>query len=218
MDTISSLANQITYLSKRLDAKIQVALMESSGSSDSPDASILCSLLKTAISEGQEDIIVAMLAALQTLVRRVSAGGSTLGEREATEVQLLLWKLISSPDLSVSAEVQRESCNVLKAGLQVLYRTAEEKNALLMLLLSEGHSSPGMRQLLDALFPYLAEELMNSEPGGLSMGTLVHALYVFILCKAIFLGWQMQGLGAAKQIRCCCDSWSGFCSDDSHNL
>lgn len=184
MDTISSLANHITFLSKRLDAKIQVASMESSGSSDSPDASILCSLLNTAVSEGQQDIILAMLAALQALLRRVSAGGSTLGEREATEVRLLLWKLVNSPDLTVRTEVQRESCNVLKTGLQVFYRTAEEKNALLMLLLSEGHSNSGMRQLLDVLFLYLAEELMNSEPERSSIGKLVYALYVFILCKA----------------------------------
>ncbi|XP_068681108.1 probable E3 ubiquitin-protein ligase HECTD4 isoform X3 [Montipora foliosa] len=176
-DVILSLANHITFLSKRLYAKIQVASIEecerpASGFSDSQDANLICSVLNTAITEGQQDVLVAMLAALQTFLSQVLAGQAKLEESDVTGLRLVLWKLVCSPSGSIGADVQLQSCNVLKTGLEVFYPTEEEKNALLMLLLSEGDSSSGMTKLLDILFIHLAEEMMNNEPGVSSIGRL----------------------------------------------
>ena len=172
LDAMSSLAHHITFLCKQLDARIQVASIEngeiplsSPSSDDSHDMSRICSVLDTAITEGHQDVAVAMLASLQTFMRRVSAGWAKPDVSEVTKTRLLLWKLICAPADSIQAKVQLETCNVLKAGLEVFYPTAMERSALLMLLLSEGNSTPGMAQLLDILLIHLANKITNSDPG-----------------------------------------------------
>ena len=171
LDAMSSLAHHITFLCKRLDAKIQVASIEngeiplSSPSDDSHDMSRICIVLNTAITEGHQDVTVTMLAALQTLMRRVCAGWAKPDVSDVTETRLLLWKLICAPADSVGAEVLLETCNVLKAGLEVFYPTAVDWSPLLMLLLSEQDPTPGMTLLLDILLIHLADTILNSDPG-----------------------------------------------------
>lgn len=171
LDAISSLAHNITFLCKRLDAKIQVASVEngeiplSGPSDDSHDMSRICSVLNTAITEGHQDVTVTMLVALQTLMRQVCAGWAKPDVSDVSKTRLLLWKLICAPADSVGAEVQLETCNVLKAGLEVFYPTTVDRSALFMLLLSEGDSTPGMAQLLDILLIHLADSILNSDPG-----------------------------------------------------
>ena len=167
---MSSLAYHITFLCRRLDAKIQVALIENCdihlpGLPDSHNMSRICSVLNTAITGGQLDVTVAMLVALQTLMKRVSVGWAKLDDDAVKETKLLLWKLICAPPDSIGVEVQLETCKVLKAGLEVFYPSAVEKSTLLMLLFSEDDSSPGMSQLLGLLLTHLAEDVMSSIPG-----------------------------------------------------
>ena len=169
----SSLAHHITLLCRCLDAKIRVALVENDSDDplhDSNDSyntllSLTCNVLNTAISEGQHDVTIAMLAALQTLMRQVSAGWAELDDSAVKDTSLLLLKLINTAVDSVDAEVQLEVCNVLRAGLEVFYPDAVEKSALLMLLLSEGESTPSMGSLLDLLLTDLAKDIMSAEPG-----------------------------------------------------
>lgn len=127
--------------------------------------SLICNVLNTAISEGQRDVTIAMLVALKTLMKPVCAGWAELDDSAVKETRLLLWKLINTAVDSIGAEVQLEVCNVLKAGLEVLYPNAVERSALLMLLLSEGESTPNMGPLLDLLLTDLAEEIMSADPG-----------------------------------------------------
>lgn len=169
LDAISSLAHHITFLSQCLDAEIHVASKENggsslSGSSESYTVSCICSILNTAITEGQRDVTVAMLAALQTLMRQVNAGWAKLDENDVTETRRLLWKLICAPADSVEASVQLETSKVVKAGLETFYPTATERSSLLMLLLLEGHSTHGRAQLLDILLIHLAEKITHSDP------------------------------------------------------
>ena len=166
---MSSICHHVTFLCRRLDAKIQVALIENgdvqlSGSSDSHNMSRICSVLNTAITKGQRDVTIAMLVALQTLMKRVGAGWAKLDDSAVKETRLLLWKLICAPADSVETDVRMETCSVLKAGLEVFYPNAVDRSALLMLLLSEGDSSPGMERLLDLLLIHLAEDIMNCDP------------------------------------------------------
>ena len=173
MEASSSLAHHITFLCQRLDAKIRVALIENDSDvplHDSTDSyntllSLICNVLNTAISEGQHDVTIAMLVALQTLMRQASAGWVKLDDRTLKDTRLLLWKLINTAVGTAGAEVQLEVCNVLKAGLEVLYPNAVERSALLMLLLTEGESTPNMGSLLDLLFTDLAEDIMSVDPG-----------------------------------------------------
>jgi len=173
MEASSSLAHHITFLCQRLDAKIRVALIENDSDiplHDSADSyntllSLICNVLNTAISEGQYDVIIAMLVALQTLMRQASAGWVKLDDRTVKDTRLLLWKLINTAVGTAGAEVQLEVCNVLKAGLEVLYPNAVERSALLMLLLTEGESTPNMGSLLDLLLTDLAEDIMSVDPG-----------------------------------------------------
>ena len=166
----SSLAHHITFLCRGLDAKIRVALIENDSDvplCDSTDSyetllSLICNVLNTAISEGQHDVTIAMLVALQTLMRQASAGWAALDDGTVKDTRLLLWKLINT---AVGADVQLEVCNVLKAGLKELYPNAVEKSALLMLLLTEGESTPNMGPLLDLLLTDFAQDIMNVDAG-----------------------------------------------------
>ena len=166
---MSSVAHHIAFLCRRLDARMLVASVENSGipatgSSDSQNMSRICSVLNTAVSEGQQVVTVSMLVALQTLMKRVCAGCAEIDDSSVKETRLLLWKLICAPVDSVGAQVQLETCKVLKAGLEVFYPNAVERSALLMLLLSEGGSTSGIVLLLDLVLTDLAENLMNSDP------------------------------------------------------
>jgi len=169
----SSLAHHITFLCRRLDAKIRVALIENDSdiplhdSTDSynPLLSLICNVLNTAISKGQHDVTIAMLVALQTLMRQASAGWAKLDDSAVKDTRLLLWKLINTAIGTVGAEVQLEVCNVLKAGLEVFYPNAVERSTLLMLLLSEGESTSNMGPLLDLLLTNLAEDILSVDPG-----------------------------------------------------
>ena len=173
VEASSFLAHHITLLCRRLDSKIRVALVENDSDiplRDSTDSyntllSLICNVLNTAISEGQHDVTIAMLVALQTLMRQASAGWAELDDSAVKETRLLLWNLIKSAVDTVGAEVQLEVCNVLKAGLEVFYPNAVERSALLMLLLSEGESTPNMGRLLDMVLTDLAEDVMNADSG-----------------------------------------------------
>lgn len=169
----SSVAHHITFLCQRLDAKIRVALIENDcdvplrDSSDSCNTllRLICNVLNTAVSEGQHNVTIAMLVALQTLMKQVSACWAELDDSAIKEARVLLWKLVNTSADSVGTEVQLEVCNVLKAGLEVLYPSAVERSALLMLLLSEGESTPNMGPLLDLILTDLAEAIMSADPG-----------------------------------------------------
>ena len=140
---------------------------------DTPDfyntlLSHICNVLNTAIiTEGQHQITIAMLVALQTLMRQVHAGWAKLDDSAVKETNLLIWKLINAPVDSVGAEVQnKEACNVLMAGLEVFYPNTMEKSALLMLLLTEGAPT----QLLDYLLTHLADNITSTDPGETAKG------------------------------------------------
>ena len=173
MEASSSLAHHITLLCRQLDAKIRVALIENDSDIPVHDSTnsyntllrLICNVLNTAISEGQHDVTVAMLVALQTLMKQVSAGWAELDDSAIKDTRVLLWKLVNTAADSAGAEVQLEVCNVLKAGLEVLYPNAVERSALLMLLLSEGESTPSMGPLLDSILTDLAEDIMSADPG-----------------------------------------------------
>lgn len=173
VEASSFLAHHITLLCRRLDAKIRVALVENDSDvplHDSTDSystllSLICNVLKTAISEGQCDATIAMLVALQTLMRQASAGWVELDDSAVKDTRLFLWNLINTAVDTVGAEVQLEVCNVLKAGLEVFYPNAVERSALLMLLLSEGESTPNMGRLLNMVLTDLAEYVMSTDPG-----------------------------------------------------
>lgn len=148
---------------------------------DSPDfhnklLSHICNVLNTAITQGQHDITIAMLVALQTLMRQVCAGWAKLDDSAVKETRLLMWKLINSPVDSVGTEVKLEACNVLKAGLEVFYPSAMDRSALLMLLLSEGESNPSMTQLLDLLLTDLAENIMSTDAGVANKGRYINLI------------------------------------------
>ena len=66
---------------------------------------------------------------------------------------------------------------MLKAGLEVPYPNAVEKSALLMLLLSEGESTPNMAPLLDLLLTDLAEDIMSADPGATAKERFVEKKY-----------------------------------------
>ena len=134
------------------------------GSPDSHSMSRICSVLSTAITKGQRHVTIAMLAALQTLVKLVKAGWAKVEDGAVKETKSLLWKLIYTPPDSVGPDVQLEACKVLKSALEVFYPSVTERSALLMQLFSEETSAPGMAQLLGLLLTYLAEDTLNSDP------------------------------------------------------
>ena len=173
LEASASVAHQITFLCRRLDARIRVALIENDHeipSYDSPDFHSkllhhITDVLNTAISKQQYDITIALLVALQTLMREVCAGWAKLDDSTIKETRLLMWKLINTLTDSAGAEVPLEACNVLRAGLEAFYPSAMERSAFLMLLLSEGESNSSMTQLLDLLLNDLAEHIRSTDPG-----------------------------------------------------
>lgn len=173
VEASSFLAHHVTLLWRRLDAKIRVALVENDTDVPLRDLTdsyntlllLICNVLNTAISEGQRDVTIAMLVALRTLMRQASVGWAELDDSVVKDTRLLLWNLINTAVDTVGVEVQLEVCNVLKAGLEVFYPNAVERSALLMLLLSEGESTPNIGRLLDMLLTDLAEDVMNTDPG-----------------------------------------------------
>ena len=173
VEASSFLAHHVTLLWRRLDAKIRVALVENDTDVPLRDLTdsyntllcLICNVLNTAISEGQRDVTIAMLVALRTLMKQASVGWAELDDSVVKDTRLLLWNLINTAVDTVGVEVQLEVCNVLKAGLEVFYPNAVERSALLMLLLSEGESTPNIGRLLDMLLTDLAEEVMNTDPG-----------------------------------------------------
>ena len=173
VEASSFLAHHVTLLWRRLDAKIRVALIENDTDVPLRDLTdsyntlllLICNVLNTAISEGQRDVTIAMLVALRTLMWQASVGWAELDDSAVKDTRLLLWNLVNTAVDTVGVEVQLEVCNVLKAGLEVFYPNAVERSALLMLLLSEGESTPNIGRLLDMLLTDLAEEVMNTDPG-----------------------------------------------------
>lgn len=171
LEASASVAHQITFLCRRLDARIRVALIENDHdipSYDSPDfhnklLNHITNVLNTAISKQQYDITIAMLVALQTLMREMCSGWAKLDNSTVKQTRLLMWKLINTPVDSVGAEVPLEACNVLRAGLEAFYPSAMERSALLMLLLSEGEANSSMTLLLDLLLTDLAELIMSPD-------------------------------------------------------
>ena len=126
---------------------------------------LICNVLNTAVSEGQHNVTIAMLVSLQTVVKQVSVCWAELDDSAIKETRVLLWKLVNTAADSVGADVQLEVCNVLNAGLEVLYPSAVERSALLMLLLSEGESTTNVGPLLDLILTDLAEAIMSADPG-----------------------------------------------------
>lgn len=175
LEASSSLAHHVAFLCRRLDAKIQVALIQKDSAQLCDDVQLcdtsdlhnihICNVMNTAITEGQHDVTIAMLVTLQTLMKQVCAGWAKLDDSAVKEMRHLLWKLVCAPADSVGVQVQLEACNVLKAGLEVFYPSAMERSALLMLLLSEEESTPNMAPLLDLLLTDLAKEIMSADPG-----------------------------------------------------
>ena len=133
-------------------------------SSDLCDMSHIYNVLNTAITEGQHHVIIAMLVALQTLMKQVSKGLTKPDDNSVKEMKHLVWKLVCSSTDSVGAEVKLEACKVIKTGLEVFYPSAMERSALLMLLLSEGESSSDMALLLNLLLTDLAENITGTNP------------------------------------------------------
>ncbi|PFX24720.1 putative E3 ubiquitin-protein ligase HECTD4 [Stylophora pistillata] len=169
MEASSLLAHHITYLCRRQNAKTKVAVIENEeiyfgDTSDFCSIRHICNVLNAAITNGQHDVTIAMLVALQTLLIQVSKSTIKLDDNSVKEVKHLVWKLVQSPSDSIGAEIKLEASKVLTVGMEVFYSTPLERSALLMLLLSEGESSSDMAILLNFLLTNLTENLMSHKP------------------------------------------------------
>lgn len=173
VEASSLLAHHITYLCRRQDAKTKVTSTKNE-EIHFGDTSDFCSIrhinnvLNAAITNGQHDVTIAMLVALQTLMIQVSERANKLDDNSVKGTKHLVWKLVQSPADSVGAEIKLEAFKVLTVGLEVFYSTPSERSALLMLLLSEGESSSDMAMLLNFLLSNLTENLMSHKPGASS--------------------------------------------------
>ncbi|KAJ8312853.1 hypothetical protein KUTeg_010226 [Tegillarca granosa] len=125
----------------------------------------ICDILERAINKKDNQIIICTLIVLQLIFKVSMFKRERPGEVELLQkTSLLVWQLLTKYPQAVRQDgdlsaVLNEACQVITAGLHVLYPTSENKNNLLHQLLTNSGKNPALDNLRDMILIDFAEKL-----------------------------------------------------------
>ncbi|XP_040202102.1 probable E3 ubiquitin-protein ligase HECTD4 isoform X1 [Rana temporaria] len=132
---------------------------------ESHHLSSICDIMEKAMVNGDKCIIRCILVVFQVVFKFFLNPQTERNRETIRRAGLLLWQLLMAPKDQICPEIQKEVCQAISYGLNILNPGEQEINNLLKLILTEGDRNCGLSQLRDVILTNLTEQLQNNRFG-----------------------------------------------------
>ncbi|XP_076346000.1 putative E3 ubiquitin-protein ligase HECTD4 isoform X3 [Tachypleus tridentatus] len=127
------------------------------------------SILESTIHCGESHLVNCTLVVLQFIFKTFEFKGIDSMERELiSRISSILWQLVKGTDAFSAAYgpqgwqgVQAEACRAIAFGLNILYPTVDDRNFIILQLLSEAEESSPLNYLCGLILTDFSEKLQN---------------------------------------------------------